>query len=81
MLYGSTARGQADKESDGDLLIVTSQPLSRFKRHEITNIVFDVNLCYDTNFSTLVVDRESWEIGMFSVLPVHDEIMQDGIRV
>jgi predicted nucleotidyltransferase len=81
VLYGSVARGQADEESDVDLLVVTSQPLTRFERHEITNVVFEVNLQYDTNFSTLVVDHKSWETGIISVLPVRDEIIRDGIQV
>ena len=81
LLYGSAARGEADVESDLDVMIVISEPISRFKRHEITDIVFDVNLKFGTNFSTLVVDRESWETGMISVLPLRDEIMKDGIRL
>lgn len=81
VLYGSAARGEADEESDLDLMIVVSEPISRFKRHEITNIVFDTNLEFGTNFSTLVVDQESWETGIVSVLPLKDEIMRDGIRL
>lgn len=81
VLYGSVARGQADEESDVDLLVVTSKPLTRFERHGITNVVFEVNLQYDTNFSTLVVDLKSWETGIISVLPVRDEIIRDGIQV
>ncbi len=81
VLYGSFARGQADEESDVDLLIVTGRPLTRFERHEITDAVFEVNLQHDTNFSTLVVDLKSWESGMFSVLPIRDEIIRDGIQV
>jgi predicted nucleotidyltransferase len=81
VLYGSATRGQADEESDLDLLIVTSQPLTRFERHEITNVVFDVNLRHDTKFSTLVVDLKLWETGVLSVLPLHDEILRDGIPV
>lgn len=79
ILYGSVARGEADEESDLDLLIVTAQPLTRFTRHKITDLVFEVNLRYDTNFSTLVVDRTSWEAGTISILPIHDEILKDGI--
>jgi predicted nucleotidyltransferase len=75
------ARGQATEESDADLLIVTSNPLTRFEGHEITNVVFEVNLHYDTNFSTLVVDRRSWNTGIISVLPVRNEILRDGIQV
>ena len=81
VLYGSTVRGEADDESDLDLLIVTSEALTRFKRHEITDIVFEVNLQFGTNFSTLVVDRESWETGMISVLPLRNEILREGVRV
>ena len=32
VLYGSVARGQTDEESDADLLIVTSKPLTRFEQ-------------------------------------------------
>jgi uncharacterized protein len=80
VLYGSTARGEADEESDVDIMIVLSEPISRFKRHEITDIVFDANLQFGTNFSTLVVDQESWDTGMMSVLPLRDEIIRDGIH-
>jgi len=81
VLYGSVAREQAEEESDIDLLVVTSKSLNRFERHEITDAVFDVNLKYDTNFSTLVVDQNAWETGFISVLPVRNEILKDGVRV
>lgn len=81
VLYGSYARGQGDEESDVDLLIVTARSLTRFERHEITDVVFEVNLQHDTNFSTLVVDQKSWEGGIISVLPIRDEIIRDGIQV
>ena len=81
VLYGSYARGQGDEESDVDLLVVTARPLTRWERHRITNIVFEVNLQHDTNFSTLVVDAKSWETGIISVLPIRDEIIRDGVQV
>jgi predicted nucleotidyltransferase len=80
-LYGSVTRGETDEESDIDLLIVTKKPLPRTIRHQITDIVFEINLRYDTNFSTLVVDQASWESGTFSVLPLREEILREGIAL
>ena len=79
ILYGSVARGEADEESDIDLLILTAKPLSRPARHAITDVVFDMNLRYGTNFSTLVLDQYAWEDGAIAVLPFKEAIMEDGI--
>ena len=81
LLYGSVVRGEADDESDIDLMIILAEPVSRSKRHEITNIVFDVNLKFGTNFSTLVVDKKSWDSGPISVLTLKEEINREGIRL
>jgi predicted nucleotidyltransferase len=81
VLFGSAARGEADEESDLDLLILTKKPLTRPVRHQITDLIFEVNLRHGTNFSSLVIDRENWERGTASVLPIHDEIVRDGVPV
>ena len=80
--YGSIVRGEAGEESDFDLLVLTPRPFSsRFARHAITDVVFEVNLRHDTNFSTLVVDRKAWDTGIFTVLPLREDILRDGIRL
>lgn len=81
VLFGSIVRGEADKESDIDLLVLTSNKLDRTSRHEITDIVFEINLKYATNFSTLVVDSQTWDTGLISVLPICDEVNSEGIAV
>lgn len=78
VLYGSVARGEADEESDLDVLIVTAKPLPRPIRHRITDLVFDINLQYDTNISTLVIDQASWETGG-PLLLLREEILRDGV--
>jgi predicted nucleotidyltransferase len=81
IIFGSTARGDFDDESDIDLLVITKWPYSRSERHQITDIVFEVNLKYGTNISSTVVDHQSWSYGPFSVLPIKHEIERDGIAI
>lgn len=80
-LFGSVSRNETDEESDIDLLIITRLPLRRIVRHQITDIVCEINLKYNTNVSTLVVDRESWNTGLFSVLPLREEILREGVAL
>jgi len=79
ILYGSVVRGEMDEESDIDLLIITEEKLQREVRHEITDVVFEVNLNFGTNYSTLVVDKNSWEKGPYSILPIFEEIEKEGV--
>lgn len=81
IIFGSTVRGDFDDESDIDLLVITKWPYSRSERHQITDMVFEVNLKYGTNISSTVVDQQSWSNGPFSVLPIKHEIDRDGIAI
>lgn len=81
VLFGSVARGTADKESDVDLLVVLNEQPDYKVRNRISHLLFEINLEYDTNLSCLVVDRPSWEHGVFSVLPIHSAIKREGIAL
>jgi predicted nucleotidyltransferase len=81
VLFGSVARGQADEESDVDLLIILKDPLSHQVRDHITSIILDINLEYDTYLSELIVDRQTWDTGLLSILPIHQVIEEEGIRL
>ena len=79
VLFGSVARGQADEESDVDLLVVLKDSPSHQERDRITSIILDINLEYDSNLSELIVDRQTWDLGLPSVLPIHQAIQEEGI--
>jgi uncharacterized protein len=81
ILFGSAARGTADEESDIDLLVLTKCRLPNSLRHQITYMIFDLNLEYQTNFSTLVVSVDEWDDGLISVLPIKSEIDREGIQL
>ena len=79
VMYGSVARGNATEESDIDVLVITHKKMSHKQRHDMCDIIFEVNLAYGTTLSILVVDRETWRTGLWSVLPIRQEIDHEGI--
>lgn len=81
ILFGSAARGQADEESDVDILVVLRDFPSHRIRNRISTIILDINLEYDVNLSGMVVDKKSWDDGPLSVLPIHKEVEREGILI
>lgn len=81
VLFGSVVRGESDEESDADLLIVLTERPTYQTRDHITSVILDINLKYGTNLSELIVDRQAWEYGLPSALPIHAEIEKEGIRL
>jgi len=81
VLYGSVAWGRPDDESDVDLLIVLKDPPDHDIEDQISRVIFEINLEYETNLSELIVDRDTWERGVLSGMPIHEEIENRGIRL
>ena len=81
ILFGSVAWGQPDEESDVDLLFVLKDKVDLETEDCISREVFEINLEYGTNLSELIVDRQSWDFGGASAMPIHDEIEKRGVRV
>jgi len=79
LLFGSVVRGTADEESDVDLLIVLRETPDHPVRNRISSIILDINLEHDANLSGLVVDQKAWDEGLVSVLPIHEDVEEEGI--
>ena len=81
ILFGSKARGDDDPESDIDLLLLTTRPIYWKERHSIVEALFDVEMKYDVVISIIVNSVNDWQTGLSSLLPVHEEITQEGIPI
>jgi predicted nucleotidyltransferase len=79
VLFGSVVRGEEDEESDVDLLVVLKGTPEHKIRNRISRIILGVNLEYDTNLSSIVVEQQAWDDGPLSVSPIHEEIEEEGI--
>ena len=81
ILFGSKSRGDDEKNSDIDLLIVTSRSLHWKEEKAIVGLLFDVGMEYDVIFSPLFVSSKEWNRGIFTEFPVYKEIIRDGALV
>ena len=81
ILFGSKSRGDFDKDSDIDLLLITTVQLSWKDEKAIVDTLFDIGLQYDMIFSPLIVSIDEWEKGMFTSFPIYREIVRDGTIV
>lgn len=81
ILYGSKARGDFDRESDIDLLIlVDSLPDSKLEE-ELTEISYDIELKYDVIFGKIIENKDFWQSPLAKAMPFHWNIDREGISV
>lgn len=78
-LFGSKARGTDDAESDIDLLVLTSRKLHWQKRRAMTDTLLEIELKFGVVLSLLIVSEEEWLTGLATVLPIHEEIEEQGV--
>jgi len=81
VLYGSKARGDDDADSDIDLLILTSQPISVAEGFRFTELLQPVQHRHRCIISPLRLTSEEWYHGVYQVLGIRTEIDREGIDV
>ena len=81
VLFGSKARGDDDRYSDVDLLLITRRPLHWREEKAVVELLFDVGIKHGVIFSPLFVSSEEWNGGQFTSFPVYKEIIRDGAMI
>lgn len=81
ILFGSKARGQADVNSDLDLLVISSCPVTAYLRAAVSEKLADINLQNDVVLSPVVVFEKDWTDGLLHYLPLYAEVQRDGCTV
>lgn len=80
-LFGSTARGESDEESDMDVLIVLADKVTHRIRNNISDIAFEINLKYETNISVVVFDEETWNNGVLKLTSFYSKVVREGVAI
>ena len=80
ILFGSKARGEENRYSDIDILVLLEQEPSISIEEEIIDIGFDIELKYDVVLGILVHSKAFWN-SKGVLMPIHKEIERDGIMI
>ena len=81
ILFGSQARGDFNKDSDWDILILLNQlDVSRDTEMEYREELFEVELETGEPISTFVFSKNDWE-SKHKITPLYQNIKTEGIEL
>jgi predicted nucleotidyltransferase len=79
LVYGSTARGTREADSDYDVLVLSETALSRDEENAIRNAVYDFELENEIVVSLLFYGRGEWDSPLMSATPFHANVTREGV--
>ena len=81
LLYGSRARQDAVQESDWDLLILVSGPVSDERTDRIRHRLYEIEWESGDVISSIVRNRDDWNSDILRGMPFHRRVQQEGARL
>ena len=78
VLYGSTARGTSQPESDIDIALFVNQRLTRRQDDLLSGLIVDLNLQYNKVFSVVDIDQQTY-LKWRHVAPFYQNVDREGI--
>jgi predicted nucleotidyltransferase len=80
ILFGSKARGDHNKDSDVDLLILVEEQKTIENRNLLCDIQFEVLMEQDAPLMTKLENYGDWERGQVW-LPLKNNVLEDGVEI
>lgn len=79
-IFGSRARGDANNESDWDILILIDDPVSIDIESSFRNKLFELEIETGEVFSIFIYQKKDWNT-RHKVTPLYRNIKKEGIRI
>jgi uncharacterized protein len=83
LLFGSKARGDFNRDSDIDLLVLADVEVSTEKRWEISDIATEVAIDCDIYVSCKLLNYYDWQSGDENkiFIPFKNNVVRDGVEI
>ena len=79
ILYGSRARGEADKYSDYDILIIVNGTVDMALEKEILSNVYPLELETGAVLTLMLHSKQQWDSPLYRAMPFHKNVDRDGV--
>jgi len=81
ILYGSRARGDFTENSDWDLLILVDGILNDQRVDRIRHHLYEIEWEEGDVISSIIRTHQEWDSPIYQVMPIHQRIEEEGVRV
>jgi len=79
ILYGSRARGDADKYSDYDILIIVDGPVDMALKKKILDHVYPLELETGAVLTLITYSKQNWNTPLYRAMPLHKNVDREGV--
>ena len=81
ILFGSKARGDFDKESDIDILILLDCPITSKIEENVSEIAYEIELKYGVVFGKIIENTNYWNNSRNKCTPLYQSIEKEGFQI
>lgn len=81
ILYGSKIRGDDEKFSDIEILILLDEEIDAELEKQVLDIAYDIELEFDVVFGVMIESKGFWDSSLAKIMPLHQNIDKEGVLV
>ncbi len=80
-LFGSVARKDYRPDSDIDILVLMPGLVDTDVKERVIDLSYEIELKHDVVFGIVVRSKEFWQSPMAAVMPFHQTLQNEGLRI